>query len=214
MKITLSFDNGPDLDTTPLVLDTLGAEDVKATFFLLGRNLRDPAKRGLARRAVEEGHRLGNHTYSHGTPFGLREEPEEAVAEILATESLLGPMAGAQRLFRPNGRGRIGSHLLNRAAWDFLVERQYTCVLWSQMAPERDQPDTWMEPTVQACRQQAWTLMVLHDLPSGAMRKLGVFIRMLREEGAQFTQEYPDHSVPLRNGRPNGPYEHLMPGER
>jgi len=42
MKISLTFDNGPDLDVTPGVLDTLAEHGLKATFFLLGKNLASP----------------------------------------------------------------------------------------------------------------------------------------------------------------------------
>jgi peptidoglycan/xylan/chitin deacetylase (PgdA/CDA1 family) len=52
-RITFLFDNGPDPDVTPQVLDTLRRHDVKATFFVLGDKLRD--RRALAARAHAEG---------------------------------------------------------------------------------------------------------------------------------------------------------------
>jgi len=70
----LTFDDGPGPDTSAL-LDVLRAAGVRATFFLLGRNLEeapwcgDPARaRALAVRAAREGHVLGNHTWSHLRP--------------------------------------------------------------------------------------------------------------------------------------------------
>ncbi|MCA1826566.1 MAG: polysaccharide deacetylase family protein [Myxococcales bacterium] len=70
----LTFDDGPGPVTSDL-LDVLQKAGVRATFFLLGRNVEeapwcgDPAKaRSLALRAAREGHVLGNHTYSHFRP--------------------------------------------------------------------------------------------------------------------------------------------------
>jgi len=54
--LTLTFDNGPEPDVTPHVLDVLRAEEVKATFFVLGAKLADPGRHALARRAFAEGH--------------------------------------------------------------------------------------------------------------------------------------------------------------
>ena len=60
--LALSFDDGPG-GVTADVLDQLAAHDAKGTFFLLGREV---GKRpDLVRRAVAEGHELGNHTFSH-----------------------------------------------------------------------------------------------------------------------------------------------------
>ncbi|MFC3125524.1 polysaccharide deacetylase family protein [Pseudoroseomonas globiformis] len=58
--VTLSFDNGPEPEVTPAVLDVLRARDVPATFFLLGQKL--AAHRAIAERAKAEGHWIGNHT--------------------------------------------------------------------------------------------------------------------------------------------------------
>ena len=62
-EVVLTFDDGPDAETTPAVLDALAAQCVKATFFLIGRNAQAHAK--LARRELAEGHSIGHHTFSH-----------------------------------------------------------------------------------------------------------------------------------------------------
>jgi len=62
-KVALTFDDGPNPDTTPRILDTLQKCAVKATFFVLGRHVeRWPA---LVDRMVREGHQVGNHGYFH-----------------------------------------------------------------------------------------------------------------------------------------------------
>ncbi|CAN5252353.1 hypothetical protein BH18ACT10_BH18ACT10_18990 [soil metagenome] len=62
-RIALTFDDGPRARTTPEVLDTLKKYDLKATFFVLGRQVKKNPD--LVRRIVKEGHTLGNHTYDH-----------------------------------------------------------------------------------------------------------------------------------------------------
>lgn len=62
-RVALTFDDGPNPDTTPAVLDALRAANVRATFFLLGRHVdRWP---DLVRRARAEGHEVANHGYAH-----------------------------------------------------------------------------------------------------------------------------------------------------
>jgi peptidoglycan/xylan/chitin deacetylase (PgdA/CDA1 family) len=76
-RVALTFDDGPDPDTTPRILSTLRQHDVKATFFVVGSQVeRHPA---LLRRIVEEGHTVGNHSYDHAdmsylTPGQIRLE--------------------------------------------------------------------------------------------------------------------------------------------
>ena len=69
-QVTLTFDNGPDSQATPLVLDCLARQGVKSTFFVLGQKVSTPAGLDLARRASREGHWIGNHTWSHGDRLG------------------------------------------------------------------------------------------------------------------------------------------------
>ncbi|HEX6129478.1 MAG TPA: polysaccharide deacetylase family protein, partial [Candidatus Limnocylindria bacterium] len=62
-RLALTFDDGPDPEWTPRLLDALGAAGVRGTFFLIGeRAARAP---GLVRRMVSEGHEVGNHSWSH-----------------------------------------------------------------------------------------------------------------------------------------------------
>jgi peptidoglycan-N-acetylglucosamine deacetylase len=62
-QLALTFDDGPNPDATPRVLDILARFEVRATFFVLGRHARRwPA---LVRRVVDEGHQVGNHGFAH-----------------------------------------------------------------------------------------------------------------------------------------------------
>ena len=101
MRLTLSFDNGPEPGATPHVLDILKARGIATTFFVIGEKLR--AHRALAERALAEGHWVGNHTLTHGTPLGRR-TAAEARAEIEDADAFLAGL-NPHRLFRPNGGG-------------------------------------------------------------------------------------------------------------
>lgn len=205
--ICLTFDNGPEPATTPLVLEVLARRGIQATFFPIGTKLRDPARRALAERALAEGHRIGNHTLHHGAPLGRR-AAAEAVAEITGAEALLGGL-NPGRLFRPNGGGgRIGPHLLNRAALNHLTAEAYSVVLWNAVPRDWDDAEGWPARALMAARQaEAPVLMVLHDLLPAAMAHLDRVLGTLAEEGAHFTPDFPAACVPLVAGRPAPGYD-------
>ena len=62
-KLALTFDDGPDPEWTPQILDILKAKGVKATFFVIGANAE--SNPDLVQRIVAEGHEVGNHTFTH-----------------------------------------------------------------------------------------------------------------------------------------------------
>src|SRR5688572_15442494 len=200
LQVTLTFDNGPEPGVTDRVLEVLKSEGIAATFFVLGTKLADPARRALAMRAHAEGHWIGNHTMTHGTPLGRLQEPGAARREILEAQKLLGELAHPDRLFRPFGGGALGPHLLNSEALDVLKEERMTCVLWNAIPRDFADPDGWVERALGQCAMQDWVLLVLHDLPNGAMKHLESFITQIRSRGAVFSQNFPPECVPIRRG--------------
>jgi peptidoglycan/xylan/chitin deacetylase (PgdA/CDA1 family) len=94
----LTFDDGPDPEYTPRVLDILGAQGVKGTFFLIGKRV--AAAPALARRIAEEGHDLGNHTWSHRSLWLCG--PRETERQVSRGHAAVADAAGrAPRFFRP-----------------------------------------------------------------------------------------------------------------
>jgi peptidoglycan/xylan/chitin deacetylase (PgdA/CDA1 family) len=204
LKITLTFDNGPEPGVTEQVLNVLKQEKILATFFVLGAKLVDPARRKLAERAHAEGHWIGNHTMTHGVPLGKIQEKGKARGEILEAQKQLGDLAHPDRLFRPfGGGGALGPHLLNEEAVNTLKQERMTCVLWNAIPRDFAEPQNWVQRALEQCRAQAWTLLVLHDLPNGAMAHLPGFISSLRKHGARFRQDFPMECVPIRRGEVN-----------
>jgi peptidoglycan/xylan/chitin deacetylase (PgdA/CDA1 family) len=199
--LTLSFDNGPEPEVTPHVLDTLGKHGIKATFFVIGEKLADPERRRLSERACEEGHWIGNHTYSHSVPLGRRRDADAAEREIARTQRLIGGLAHPQRWFRPfGGGGNLDDRLMKPSVVNHLCAGGYSCVLWNSIPHDWDDPEGWIDRALARCRLQAWTLMVLHDVPSGAMRHLDTFLDSAAGAGARFRQEFPPDCVPIRAG--------------
>lgn len=102
-RVSLTFDDGPDPVRTPALLDALAELDVKATFFLVGKQVE--AHPDIVRRMVKEGHEIGNHTYSHRyLPLA---RSGSVLAELAATDRVLEQVTGrVPTLARPPYGGR------------------------------------------------------------------------------------------------------------
>ena len=209
VRVTLSFDNGPSR-VTGQVLDVLAARGIRASFFVAGEPLRRPGGRALAARVVAEGHRLGNHSLTHTTPLGVRDDPAEAEREIDAMQALLGDLVPGERFFRPfGGGGVIDRNLLGRRAVERLVAGAYTCVLWNSVPRDWENPEGWPDVCLADVTTRPWSLVVLHDLPTGAMAQLPAFLDALEARGIELTHELPDECVPLRRGKPTASFAAL-----
>ena len=102
-RIALTFDDGPDPLRTPALLDALAELDVKATFFVTGRQV--DAHPELCARLVREGHTIGNHTYSHRYLPLARSRSVEA--ELRATDHAIKRATGVVPVIaRPPYGGR------------------------------------------------------------------------------------------------------------
>lgn len=86
----LTFDDGPSSECTPRLLDILKKENVKATFFLVGKNIKE--NEDIVIRMKNEGHLIGNHTFNHSqlTKLGF----DEAVEEINTTNAWITNISG------------------------------------------------------------------------------------------------------------------------
>jgi peptidoglycan-N-acetylglucosamine deacetylase len=198
--LTLSFDNGPTPEVTPQVLDVLARRSIKTTFFVIGEKVAQPPNRALAERAHAEGHCIGNHTWSHSLPFGLM-EPDAANAEFDRTQQAIGALIHPHRYFRPYGQGgNLDKRLLSQPVVDHLARAQATIVLWSALPRDWQDTDGWVERALAQCAESPWSLMVLHDLPTGAMRHLDRFIGLVADRGGRIRQDFPPDCLPMLNG--------------
>lgn len=99
-SVALTFDDGPDLDTTPRVLDLLDEAGVKATFFVIARKL-DAPRAALVRSMRARGHAIGCHSFAHDRLFSLRSA--RVVRDDLdrACAAIADATGTRPRLFRP-----------------------------------------------------------------------------------------------------------------
>ena len=123
-RIALTFDDGPDPQSTPAILDCLAEFGAKATFFVIGRYLE--RHQDLARRMVAEGHELGNHSWAH-LPWQNFYSKRAHLADIERTTDLIRTVTGTSRepLYRPPVG--LKSPELARAA----LARQLQVIAWS-----------------------------------------------------------------------------------
>lgn len=91
-KIALTFDDGPSAKYTPFLLDGLKERGVKATFFLIGKNIEAGENAEIVKREYEEGHLIGNHTYNHVEI--TRVSNDTAYQEIKKTNDLITDITG------------------------------------------------------------------------------------------------------------------------
>lgn len=120
--VHLTFDDGPHPDNTPKILDLLAKQEMKATFFVTGRHLREHHE--IARRIFEEGHSLGGHACEH---IRLTERDPEAWGDLIlpVQEEIAWITSTPSRLFRPpygetsdELREWCGRHGLETVLWD------------------------------------------------------------------------------------------------
>jgi len=123
--VYLTFDDGPDPEVTPFVLDLLRKYDMRGTFFCIGKNV--AAHPGVYDRILREGHRTGNHTHHHLN--GWKTDDETYLFNVSEAARLI-----SSDLFRPP-YGRIGRRQLRR-----LIREPYSMrpVMWSVLSGDFD----------------------------------------------------------------------------
>jgi len=116
--VFLTFDDGPNPETTPWVLETLGQYNAKGTFFCLGKNVEQhPDTFRLIREA---GHAVGNHTYSHQKGWGMN-------TGAYVEDVDLGDTFIRSHLFRPP-YGRIGPSQAR------VLGERYKIIMWDVLS--------------------------------------------------------------------------------
>ena len=109
------------------------------------------------------------------------------------------------------GSAEWSSPSLNRTAVDYLVRGKHTCVLWNSVPRDWADPVGWIDRALADVRAREHTVVVVHDLPSGAMAGLPRFLDELDSSGVAVTAELPGECVPIIGGRVVNPIDHLMP---
>jgi peptidoglycan/xylan/chitin deacetylase (PgdA/CDA1 family) len=155
-RVALTFDDGPDPEVTPRLLDALASAGARATFFTIGRNLARCTS--IAARAVREGHELGNHSWQHDRMqnfYGTRAQAEEIDRSVQLIRDI--SQSAALPLYRPP----IGlkSPALARAAH----VRGLQVIAWSLHSRDTLLRDAQRIATRVLKRVQAGDIILMHD---------------------------------------------------
>lgn len=182
--IALTFDDGPDEDFTPQILDILKKYDVKATFFVVGEKVGWNPE--LLKREYEEGHEIGNHTFTHINVS--KRGYEEIDKEINDTQKAIKNVIGEEpKLFRPPYRA------ISKDMCSIVKSKDMNIILWSNLDP-RD----WSNPGVYyivntiTSKVENGNIVLLHDYnnlrnsKSQTIQALDVVIPRLKEMGYKF----------------------------
>lgn len=187
-RVAITFDDGPDPEWTPRILDILKQRGVKAAFFIVGQEAeRNP---DLVRRIVAEGHEIGNHSFTHPN---LAELPPSMIRlQLNATERLIESLTGrSTNLFRPPyNADSHPSKLEELLPISIAQSLGYMTVL------ENIDPKDWEKPSadellarVQTAQDQG-NIILLHDGGgdrSATIEALPAIIDYLRERGDRIT---------------------------
>ncbi|WMM26512.1 polysaccharide deacetylase family protein [Tissierella sp. MB52-C2] len=133
--IALTFDDGPHPQYTPEILDLLDQYNIKATFFVLGQFAEKYPD--IIKRQAEEGHEIGNHTYSH---INIKKASTQTFKEEFdKTQSIIFSLTGAKsKVFRPP------YGLYNENTMKIISDESCDIVLWSSRQDSKD----WSNPSV------------------------------------------------------------------
>lgn len=192
-RIHLTFDDGPHLVNTPMLLNTLKEYGVLATFFVQGRNLETPEAQKLLDRIASEGHQIGNHTYSHLhlTELGAQQIREE----ILKTEKLIGPADRGIKIFRPP----FGDH--NSLVDQIVQDLGYRLVLWNvdtfDWHPKFQ--SCWVNHALARIAAHEYSLVLAHDTMVTTVDQIASFVANIRKLSdsrlIQYSEAFPEELV-------------------
>jgi peptidoglycan/xylan/chitin deacetylase (PgdA/CDA1 family) len=181
--IAFTFDDGPNVNMTPMILDLLEEYDAKATFFVVGNRIDKNVD--IIRREAEEGHEVANHTYSH-VFFNGNQSSEKIDQEIGQTKQKIEEVTGRDSpWFRPPG-GFINDRVIDAAR-----KHGYTVTLWSWHQDTED----WRAPGVDAIVKKVLNnahsgdIVLMHDNVQGSTqtyRALRIILPELKDRGFRF----------------------------
>jgi peptidoglycan/xylan/chitin deacetylase (PgdA/CDA1 family) len=208
-RVTLTFDNGPTPGITERVLEILDRQNIRSTFFVIGRNLGDVTAAALTLNAHAAGHWIGNHTFTHSVALGDRPDPDYAAGEIGDAQCGIAQWSHPNKLFRPYGNdGLIGPHLLSQAAIAYLLANSFQTVLWNSVPGDWRDAAGWVETCVAQVLEKDWSVVVLHDIEQGCLPRLSELLQRLNDLGVVYEQDYPESVILTRAGK----IVHMEPG--
>lgn len=193
----LTFDDGPTEAATPKILDILKEEDVKASFFVIGKYV--SAHPEIVKRAYEEGHYIANHGYDHNNSnmyksmASFREEVEKTDAEIGKTIGVEGYSA---KVFRfPNGYMSSVYKGKKKEAAKILSEMGYAYIDWNCLNNDSVKKYTsaqLLNNLKKSAKNKDTLVILMHDTKdvSDSSEVLKDSIEYLKSQGYEFRNFY------------------------
>ncbi len=181
-KVALTFDDGPNPTYTPQILELLKQYNVQATFFAIGEHVQ--AYPQLVRQEYQEGHAVGNHTWTH--PHLPEESRDRIQNELSRTSNVIEQATGTKPvLFRPP-YGKVNWNVLKQSS-----QQGMTTILWSVDTLDWDQPSRTMDDIVNRALSEVGngSILLLHDgggNRSPTVAALPTIIINLQQRGYQF----------------------------
>ncbi|MCX7899611.1 MAG: polysaccharide deacetylase family protein [Methylocystis sp.] len=175
--VRLTFDDGPHPTYTPQVLQALADHGVKATFFVVGRNV--AAYPAIVKSIAAAGHQIGNHSFSHANLSNL--SPKDIRAELTRTEKLIAPYLGKRKLFRPP----YGAH--NAKVDAVVAELGCSLILWNVDTLDWNksfQPTKWVLHGLDQIRARDTSNVLCHDIHRTTAAHLDKFIARIKALGS------------------------------
>ena len=176
--IAMTFDDGPHPKNTPRLLDMLRKRNIKATFYVIGRNVR--MYPNIVRRIVAEGHEIGSHTYTHRKLTSLSDAAVRS--ELSKTRDAIVAACGVKpRTMRPP----YGALRRNQRAW-INKEFGYPTILWDV------DPEDWKRPGVSVVTSRILkgakngSIILSHDLHKPTVDAMPATLDGLLRKGFKF----------------------------
>ena len=169
--VALTFDDGPNAATTPQALDILAKYHVKGTFFMLGKNV--AGNEQLVKRVHDEGHEIGNHSWSHPQLPTLA--LEQAKKQIEDTQAALRAVIGeSPKMMRPP-YGAINDTLRNAVDMSF--------IMWNVDSLDWKNRNTGS--IMEQVKKQTYpgSIILMHDIHQTTINALPSVIEYLQKNG-------------------------------
>ncbi len=178
-QIALTFDDGPDPEKTPRLLQILKEKGVKATFFLLGSEVEKYPE--VARAILQDGHVVGNHTYSHQDFDGISNQ--EALAEIQKGFDILRRVLNQDQIkLLRSPKGDLRWRLLPA-----LIKQKICLVFWSVDPKDFEVKDAEIiRKRLLEHHYQGGEIILLHDTVEATIDMIDSLIDTLQKKGLQF----------------------------
>lgn len=196
-KVFLTFDDGPSKNVTPIILDTLKSENIKATFFLLGSRVElNPT---IVKREYDEGHYIASHGYSHvysqiyASPQSVLDEYNRSVTAI---KNATGNQNYNPHLFRfPGGfyGGKYAS--IKKEAKELLNQNGILNIDWNSLTSDAagcTTQDEFLQEIEKTVGEHKKVVLLMHDAGNKmtTAESLPQIIAYFRDRGFEFDNFY------------------------